>query len=87
MKDKNSFIFYHDWKELIEMLEPEQVKELILAMIAVSEETELPEMDKMTQTAFISIRQAMERDIKRYKERCEKNRQAAETRWSNQQNQ
>lgn len=73
---KNSFVMYTDYAEHIKLLSMEQRGCLFTAIIAYASETELPEMDGMTQMAFSFIKAQMNRDIEKYQETVEKRREA-----------
>ena len=70
--EKDSFIMYNSIEEVIECLEPEQVKSLMLAMIAYNKGEEIPELDAVTKMAFIPLRQQIDRDTEKYNDKCEK---------------
>ena len=69
---KDSLIIYNSIEEVIECLEPEQVKSLMLAMIAYNKGEDVPELDAVTKMAFIPLRQQIERDTEKYNDKCEK---------------
>ena len=69
---KDSLIIYNSIEEVIECLEPEQVKSLILAMIAYNKGEDVPDLDAVTKMAFIPIRQQMDRDYDKYCDKSEK---------------
>lgn len=69
---KDSLIIYNSIEEVIECLEPEQVKSLMLAMIAYNKGEDVPELDAVTKMAFIPIRQQIDRDTEKYNDKCEK---------------
>lgn len=69
---KDSLIIYNSIEEVIECLEPEQVKSLMLAMIAYNKGEDVPELDAVTKMAFIPLRQQIDRDTEKYNDKCEK---------------
>lgn len=69
---KDSLIIYNSIEEVIECLEPEQVKSLMLAMIAYNKGEKVPELDAVTKMAFIPLRQQIDRDTEKYNDKCEK---------------
>lgn len=69
---KDSLIIYNSIEEVIECLEPEQVKSLMLAMIAYNKGEDIPELDAVTKMAFIPLRQQIDRDTEKYNDKCEK---------------
>ena len=73
---KDGFILHSSAKEIIENLNPEQVKTLMLAMLAHNDGEELPEMDAVVKMAFIPMRQQMDRENEKYQETCRKRAEA-----------
>lgn len=76
---KKSFIIYHDSGAIVDMLTDEEAGKLFKALFrfSIDNDSEPLEMDQLTEMAFVSIRNYMIRDAKKYEERCEKNRQIA----------
>ncbi|MCR5323566.1 MAG: DUF6291 domain-containing protein [Lachnospiraceae bacterium] len=68
--EKNSFIFYTDYKQHLELLSNEQRGILIMALTCYQLGEDLPEMDSVTQMAFSFIRQRMDIDNAKYEETC-----------------
>lgn len=60
MEDKKSIVIYLDYKEVFELLTPEQCKELILAILSYDGST--PELSPMVRLASIPIFNQMNRD-------------------------
>lgn len=80
---KNSFIFYTDYMRHLELLNMEQRGVLITALSCYQLKTELPDMDAVTNMAFSFIAQDMDANDKKYAEKTEKAKKAAEARWNN----
>ena len=84
MGSKKSFVVYTAWRSLFELLEdPELVKELLLAMFDLAVGNEVVITNNKVRTAFNAIEPTMKEDLEAYKAKCEKNRAAAQSRWSN----
>ena len=82
MMEKNSFIFYTDYMKHLDILDMEQRGVLITALASYQLRQELPEMDKVTAMAFSFISQDMDINDKKYEERAEKAKKAAQARWN-----
>lgn len=78
---KESFLMYHDWKNVFEKLEPKQAKQLLLAMFAESKGEEPPEMDKDVEMAFILVSEVIRKDREKYLKKCESNAKKARESW------
>lgn len=76
MSDKKSFVFYTEYREHLEMLPPEQIGELMLALIDYQETGEAPDLPKGSALAmcFSFIKKRMDKDNIKYEEKCERNR-------------
>lgn len=76
MSDKKSFVFYTEYREHLEMLPPEQIGELMLALIDYQETGEVPDLPKGSALAmcFSFIKKRMDKDNAKYEEKCERNR-------------
>lgn len=76
MSDKKSFVFYTEYREHLEMLPPEQIGELMLALIDYQETAEVPDLPKGSALAmcFSFIKKRMDKDNTKYEEKCERNR-------------
>lgn len=74
---KDGFILHSSAREIIEYLDPVQVKTLMLSMLAYNDGDELPEMDPVVKMAFIPLRQQMDRENEKYQETCKKRAEAS----------
>ena len=74
--NKNSFVLYTDYIEQIEMLTMEQRGVLLTALIKCQMGDELPDMDNLTQMAFLFISSDMRRNNERYLKMIERRREA-----------
>ena len=83
---KRSFIFYYDYKDIFKKLNNKQAKELIIAMIEYDENNTTPKLDKLTDIAFLSIKQRMDKDKQLYEDRCQINKINSQRYWNNRKN-
>ena len=76
MGNKGSFVFYTEYREHLSMLPPEQVGELMFALIDYQETGEVPDLPKGSALAmcFSFIKARMDKDNSKYEEKCERNR-------------
>lgn len=81
---KQSFIFYYDYKDIFKELNNKQTKELIIAMIEYDENGIIPKLDKLTNIAFLSIKQRMDKDKQLYKDKCQINKKNSQKYWNSQ---
>jgi len=80
---KDSFILYDDMAEPINSLSDEQAGRLIKHIFAYRNNTNwVGQLDSGASMAFSFIKGTMERNERKYKETCEKNRSNAIKRWS-----
>lgn len=75
MKQKNSFLIYHEYREPLKLLTDEQRGQLLMALIDYSESGVVPELDGISMMAFSFIQSQMDRDSKKYENRCSSNRE------------
>lgn len=73
---KDSFVLYARYMEQIKLLDNEQRGILLTAIYSYVMETDLPDMDGMTEMAFSFIRFQLEKDTEKYNEVCQKRREA-----------
>jgi len=75
---KKSFLIYEDYEKYFDMLSPEEQSKLIKALFKTfkSEDTTniINSMEGMTKMAFAFMETQLNEDVKKYKEKCEKNR-------------
>ena len=74
--DKNSFLMYIDWNDMIEELDDQSRGQLLLAIMRYQSGAELPEMDIGAKVAFAQIRNQFRKDEEKYS-RTVANRSAA----------
>lgn len=75
MKQKSSFLIYHEYREPLKLLTDEQRGRLLMALIDYSESGVVPELDGISMMAFSFIQSQMDRDSKKYENRCSSNRE------------
>ena len=75
MKQKSSFLIYHEYREPLKLLTDEQRGQLLVALIDYSESGVVPELDGISMMAFSFIQSQMDRDSKKYENRCSSNRE------------
>ena len=75
MADKKSFLLYLDWRQHLEMLTNEERGAFLIALFDYAETGALPALEGMAKMAFSFIRAQLDRDAKKYEERCRINRE------------
>lgn len=82
---RKSFIVYSEWLYNLSLLTDAQSGVLFRALLAYSNETELPEMDNTTAMCFSFMKAQIDRDNEKYEQVCAKRSEAgkksAEKRW------
>ena len=74
---KNSFVFHiTKYKKLIERLDGEQVKALMLAMCEYTNTGNVPDMDTITEIAFAGVQGQMDEDNQKWESTCLARREA-----------
>lgn len=81
-KDQKGFIVYGDIKATADELTNEQLGQLFRGMIDYFVQGECPRFTDSLKFAFIPIKQQMDRDADKYVKKCEKMRNNANKRWS-----
>lgn len=80
-KEKISLLLYYDYIEQFELLDDEQFRKLIYAMIDFDKNEKEPKLDKITKMAFVPIKRRLIEDKKSWEETCKKNSENANKRW------
>lgn len=80
-KAKKSLLLYYDYLEQFELLNDEQLRKLIYAMIEFDKNGAEPELDKITTMAFVPIKRKLIFDKEEWEKMCEKNKENANKRW------
>lgn len=76
MKSQNSFILYHDMKSTLDMLDDAEMGKVMRAVFSYHDTGEIPELDRICNIAFASIKTTLDRDRGKwedYKEKQSKN--------------
>ena len=79
---KDSFILYLDQQEIFEMLSDEQAGKLIKNIFSYERTGNMPQMDKMLNLAFVPIMQILDKNRRKYEEKCKKNKENIKIRWN-----
>ena len=73
MREKISFIFYHDTEEILEALTGEQCKQLMLSLCNHSKTGNSIDIeDPIVKAHFTNLKIIMDRDNKKYQDVCER---------------
>ena len=82
MEKRKAFLVYVDIRKNLELLSDDEAGKVFKALVKYGEDGTLPKFDDRAITVFVnSIVDQMERDQKRYSERCEKARKSQQIRW------
>lgn len=73
-EDKNSFIAYCEWGEIFEALSDEEAGKLVKHLFQYVNDKNPKAKDKTTELLFISIKQALKRDLIKYTKYIDKQR-------------
>lgn len=73
MADKKSFIFYHEWAEILKKLPIDEVGNIILALIEYSESGTVTELSPIADIAFTAFKQTIDKDTEKWEATCQKN--------------
>lgn len=71
MADKKSFVFYHEWGEILKKLPVEEVGNITLALIAYSECGVIPTLSPIADIAFTAFKQTVDRDFEKWESTCQ----------------
>lgn len=81
--DNKAFVMYKEWEELFEALDKdEEVSQLIKALFAFAKRGEEAEFSGALKIAFITMRSAIERDGKKWEQKCDRNSENVRKRWN-----
>ena len=80
-KDNKSFMLYKDWEEFIDLLTDEAAGALLRALFAYAKRGEVPDFRGELLMLFMMMSNQLERDGKKWEERCEKNAENIRKRW------
>ena len=79
---KKSFTAYCDWIELFEELTDEEAGKLVKHMFRYVNDMNPEAPDRVTKLTFTPIKNTLKRDLKKWEEKREKNKQNALMRWN-----
>ncbi len=87
-KEKDSFLLYHNMYDMIADVSDQEIGELIKGVFRYSMYREEPDFEKgsVQRVLFISIKNSIDTNTKKYYEICEKNKRNALKRWRKEQN-
>ena len=76
MKEKQSFIIYYEWEEMLQYMTDSQIAEILRAMFSYTKRGETPKFSSpLLNTTFCVIKYAIDRDNEKYKQRSAANSQ------------
>ncbi len=71
--ENKSFAIYKDWEELFDALDDSEVSKLVKALFAFAKRGEETEFSGALKIAFITMKNAIERDGKKWEQKCDRN--------------
>jgi len=77
-KEKNSFVFYYDYRQHLALLSDEERGRLIMALLDYGESGQVPELNGAVLMAFSFMRAQIDRDAEKYAKICQKRREAGQ---------
>lgn len=78
---KASFVVYHQWFEILQPLTDKDMGKLFRAMFTYQMTGNIPTLEPRLEMAFTFIKHRFDEDRKKYLQKVEVNRKAAEKRW------
>ena len=82
-KDKKSVIFYVDWIDIFDDLEDDEAGRLIKHFTRYINDKNPDPPDRLTSLLFKQIKTTLKRDLKKWEDKSQKNRENAIKRWHN----
>lgn len=79
---KDSFVFRCDYIEKLSQFSTEELGVLVKALSEYVKDGVIPDIDKGLMIAFNMIKVDVDKDIKKYEERCRINKEIADNRWN-----
>lgn len=77
-----SFIMYYDWNETLDILNDQEYREMMKAIISYDQTREMPKFSsRILELAFVPIKKKLDEDYEAWKKRCEINSQKMRKRW------
>lgn len=83
MSEKVNFIFYGEWIDYFKEMSDREIAQTMRAIFNTVEEKEVGELKGTSAVTYKVIRNQIDRDVQKYREKCDKNRKNAEKRWQN----
>ncbi len=81
-KDNKSFIVYKDWEDLFDALSDAEAGQLLKALFTFAKCGEDTEFTGALKMAYITMRNCLERDGKKWEKKCERNSENIRKRWN-----
>lgn len=83
MAEKKSFVFYHEWGAVLKKLSPEDIGNVVLALLDYSENGTIPQqLSPIADIVFTAFKPAIDRDIESWENTCKRNSENIKKRWS-----
>lgn len=79
---KDSFVFRCDYIEKLSQFSTEELGVLVKALSEYVKDGVIPEIDRGLMIAFNMIKVDVDKDIKKYEDRCRINKEIADNRWN-----
>lgn len=83
MNEKPGFLLYLSQKTIVDELTDEEAGILIKAIYEYEETKKIPKLNKMLKIIFLQFKNILDKDNKKYEEKCTKNKQNIENYWKN----
>ena len=78
MGKKNSFVFYYDWRDILDPFDDVRLARLIRAVLKYAVDSEETSFDDLALTvSYNFIKNTLERDSEKYQEICERKKEYA----------
>lgn len=81
MNDKVNFIFYGEWIDYFKEMNDKEIAQTIRAIFDTVEGKEVENLKGIAAVTYKVIKNQIERDIQKYREKCEKNKENIKKRW------
>ena len=73
--EKKTLLLYQEYKEYFAMLDPQDCKDLLLAVFSYNVGEDVPELEGMAKMAFVFMANAMDRNNEKYQKQAERSRE------------
>ena len=81
-EDNKAIVFYKDWADCIRLLNDTQAGQLLRALFKFAQTGEDSPLDGITSMAYAMMKNTIERDGKKWEDKCRKNSENAAKRWA-----